>query len=138
MTIEELNSCCPYNVRNGIRIIKRESGYCQVEVQMTEETLNPYGTTHGGIIFSACDTAACVAGYDGETLPVTQTSSMSFVRPGRCTKITAEARCVYNGKHTTVAHVDVFSENRHLLATGEFTMIKSTKIHVVNSSGENA
>lgn len=139
MTIEELNNCCLFNVNNCIRIVSKEASHCTVEVLLTDSVLNPYGTAHGGIIFSACDTAACVAGYDGKILPVTQTAFLNFVRPGIGSKVIVDAECRYNGTHSIVSHVDVFSaDHSTLLATGDFTMVKNSHIQIAAQRKEDS
>ena len=139
MTKEELNASCQFNIHNGIRIIEKSDGRCTVEVEITENAANPYGTVHGGLLFSACDTAACVAAYDGGPFPVTQTGTLSFVRPGRGGTIRAEGRRSYSGKHSCVSHVDVYDENRMLLATGEFVLVKNSHTHFIQgeTGGQN-
>ena len=128
MTIEELNESCPYNIHNGIRIVQKGEGRCVVELTVTETSVNPYGTVHGGLLFSACDTAACVACFDGGPVPVTQTGTLSFVRPAMRGTITAEAVCHYSGKRSCVSHVDVYNEERELLATGEYVLVKNSRV----------
>lgn len=137
MTIEELNECCLYNVNNGIRITEKGCGRCRVEVTITDTSKNPYGTVHGGLLYSACDTAACIAGYDGGLVPVTQSSNLIYVRPGRGEKIYVEAACSYSGKNSCVSHVDVYSETGELLATGEFVFVRTSREKVLPWKKEN-
>ena len=123
MTLDELNVCCPYNTRNGIRILNRAPGRCTAEIQVTELSCNPYGSVHGGLLFSACDTAACVAAMsEDETKEqmITQSGSLNFLRPGFGERLLVEAICLYRGTHSALSRVEVLSEEGTLLSSGEF------------------
>ena len=123
MTLEELNARCNYNTRNGIWILARTPGRCTVEIRVTEHSCNPYGFVHGGLLFSACDTAACVSAMEEDPaaeLMITQSGSLNFLRPGMGDRLRVEAECVYRGAHSALSRVSVYSEEGKLLSSGEF------------------
>lgn len=123
MTLEELNARCSYNTRNGIWILARTPGRCTVEIRVTEHSCNPYGFVHGGLLFSACDTAACVSAMGEDPAAeqmITQSGSLNFLRPGMGDRLRVEAECVYRGAHSALSRVSVYSEEGKLLSSGEF------------------
>ena len=123
MTLDELNARCAYNIHNGIRILDRQPGRCTVELRVTELSCNPYGSVHGGLLFSACDTAACVAAMGEEAdreQMITQSGSLNFLRPGQGERLRVEAFCLYRGAHSALSRVEVYSQEGSLLSSGEF------------------
>ena len=87
-----------------------------------EESCNPFGTVHGGLLFTMADCAAGTAIHtDGRTY-VTLNSSMNFianVQPGTTVRAIAQVR--HRGRSTCQADVNVISEAGTLLCTGQFT-----------------
>ena len=125
MTLEELNSRCAYNTQNGVWIVAKEPGRCTVEIRVTDASRNPFGYAHGGLIFTGCDVTACVAAMEesSEQL-VTQSSNLSFVRPGLGDVLRVEAQCQYKGQRTAMSRVEVYSEAGKLVAGGEFLIAR--------------
>jgi uncharacterized protein (TIGR00369 family) len=40
----------------GLRFTEMEKGFCRTELVITDSHLNPYGTLHGGVVYSLADT----------------------------------------------------------------------------------
>ena len=70
----------PFDVHNHVKIVAVDDGWAQVEVEIHPETLNRWGTPHGGILFTLSDVAcgmailttrmeACVGLWGGGELP---------------------------------------------------------------------
>ena len=89
-----------------------------VEVEMTQDAMNPLGMAHGGLIFSMCDVATGVAARTGGRITVTLDSSIQFLRPGKDTsKLVAHGRVVKEGRTTGLVTAEVFNDAGELLAT---------------------
>ena len=58
-----------------------KDGGATVEVELTDELLNPLGMAHGGTIFTLCDIAAGSAAASQGTVAVTLDSSINYYRP---------------------------------------------------------
>ena len=100
-----------------------KDGGATVEVELTDELLNPLGMAHGGTIFTLCDIAAGSAAASQGTVAVTLDSTIHYYRPGRCgKKLTAVAYERKRGRTTAVYMVEVFDENRRHIADATFTM----------------
>ncbi len=51
----------PFTVHNHIRVTDLQDGEARVELTLQPESLNRWGTAHGGILFSLCDVAMGMA-----------------------------------------------------------------------------
>ena len=93
-------------------------GTSVVEVKLVQESLNPLGMAHGGLIFTLCDVATGVAARTGGRITVTLDSSIQFLRPGKDTsKLVAHGRVVKEGRTTGLVTAEVFNDAGELLAT---------------------
>lgn len=138
MTIEQFNEMRKevgtFCSRVGVRGTKIEPGYCEVECEAGPMHRNPWGMTHGGLLFTLVDVAGCwaaaaVKGLDGFRPVVTESAAIHYLRPAGAGKLTAKARTVKSGKTVAYVTVDVYDEqDRHLIRgdvtafyTGELT-----------------
>ena len=55
------NTFYGFNSHNHIVVTEVGEGTSVVEVEMTQDAMNPLGMAHGGLIFSMCDVATGVA-----------------------------------------------------------------------------
>lgn len=115
-----MNEDIGFNRHNGIRFTVLEEGYCECEVELTEDSLNPQRVTHGSLLFALCDcvTGVAAASYDRGML--TQGANIHFLRPGTGSKLTAKSRLIKVGRTTAVFGADVFDEKGKLVCQGTF------------------
>ena len=107
-----------YIKHNHHHIIEVEKGKKSVlEVELTEESLNPYGYAHGGLIFGLGDTAMGILARSTGKKAVTLNSSISYLRPTLGKKVTAVAELIKNGKKTCYLRCNFYDENEKLTAT---------------------
>lgn len=107
-----------FNSHNHIVVTEVGEGTSDVEVEMTQDAMNPLGMAHGGLIFSMCDVATGVAARTGGRITVTLDSSIQFLRPGKDTsKLVAHGRVVKEGRTTGLVTAEVFNDAGELLAT---------------------
>lgn len=103
-------------LNNGYRLVKLEDNYCEMEADVTEIAMNPFGMAHGGFIFGLADTAAGVAAMnDDKRYAVTSSSHIQYLKAASCKKIIAVAKCIKAGRTISVYDVEVFNENNELL-----------------------
>lgn len=117
--LERLNKRSGFNMHNGIKVTELNDEICVVEGELKPESLNPWGSAHGGFVYSLCDVAAGVAGSKGRKC-VTQSGSIYYLRPGVGTKLRAEGKVIKNGKRVVLVETNVFSEDGTHVARGEF------------------
>ena len=132
-----MNESNGFNRHNGIRFTVVEEGYCECEVDMTEESLNPQGVAHGSLIFALCD---CVTGMATATTGrsmLTQSANIHYLRPGVAGKLTARSRLIKNGRTTALCVGEVFDEKERLLATSQFEVFYTTDSLTLPEKGED-
>ncbi len=100
-----------------------KDGGATVEVELTEELLNPLGMAHGGTIFTLCDIAAGSAAASHGLVAVTLDSNIHYYRPGHPGRmLTATAYERKRGRATAIYMVEVFDNIGHHIADATFTM----------------
>ena len=102
---------------NGYKVIEAERGVKVVmEVDLTEDALNPYGFAHGGLIFGLGDTAMGVLSKSTDKNAVTLSSTISYLRPTVGSKAKAVAEIVKDGKKTCYLKCDIYDDKDRLTA----------------------
>ena len=87
------------------------------------ETVNCYGAAHGGLIYTACDGAACGSmSVLLEKRPVTVASQISYLRAATVGPIKAEAKLIRDGKQLVFYNIDITDGNGQLVAAAQFTL----------------
>ncbi len=101
----------------GLEIEDHGKGYCRLRCRIREEMLNGFGTVHGGILFSAADSAFAFACNSHGYVTVALEASISFmvaVRSGAV--LTVEAREIHRGNKTGFYEVRITGEEEKLVA----------------------
>lgn len=100
-----------------MNIESASKGYAKVTMPITENHKNGMGMAHGGAIFSLADVAFGTAANAGsETGVVSLSTTIEFLRPGKVSPLTAEARVVRAGQHILTYDVEVFDGSGALVA----------------------
>ncbi|MFR6425550.1 MAG: hotdog fold thioesterase [Oscillospiraceae bacterium] len=93
-----------FNSHNHVVVTEVGEGTSVVEVEMTQDGMNPLNMAHGGLIFTLCDVATGVAVRTGGRITVTLDSSIHFLRAAKDTpKLVAHGRVVKEGRTTGLA-----------------------------------
>lgn len=102
---------------NNISVVKTDKFECILKADITENSLNPYGIIHGGLIFSLGDTVmgthVKVLGRTGVTL----NASVDYLAPGKGKVLTATSEVIKMGSTTAVLRACIKDENNKLIAT---------------------
>lgn len=128
MTIEEIlrlrQEAGGLNRLTHMRVITLdEHGGATVEVELTDDLLNPLKLAHGGTIFTLCDVAAGSAAASHGRVAVTLDSTIHYYRPGHAGRtLTAVAYERKNGRNTAVYMVEVHDNEGTHIADATFTM----------------
>ncbi len=107
----------------GVRRQEAEDGRARLELDATEQHLNPAGTVHGGVLATLVDTAmgSAVRSSTGEEdVPATSQLTVTYLRPGKPGVLTVTAEVRKQGEHLTVCEADVEQDGRalaHAVAT---------------------
>lgn len=132
-----MNEAPGFNRHNGIRFTVVEEGYCECEVDLTDEGRNPQGVAHGSLLFALCD---CVTGMATATTGrgmLTQNATVHYLRPGTGGTLTAKSRLLRNGKITALCLAEVFDEAGNLLVTGQFDVFYTSDSITLPVKGED-
>ena len=83
----------------GIELVEYREGYAKGKMKVTENNINPYGSVHGGALYSLADTIAGFAAASYGTYASTVSGNMNFINPAMNTKyVYCEAKKVRQGK----------------------------------------
>ena len=134
---EWMNTEENFNRYNGLEFTVLKEGYCEVEVNLTQQGRNPQGVAHGSLLFSLCDavTGMAAATMNGGRSMLTQNATIHYLRPGISGRLKAVGRMLHCGRTTGLARAEVFDENGKLLSIGEFTIFYTGEPVVLPESG---
>ena len=106
---------------NNYKLIDINDGYCEMEAEITESSMNPYNICHGGFLFGLLDTCcgAC-ASSDGRG-SLTVNSSINYMKAVTGTKVRAIGKTIKYGKHITVVEGNIFDDQDRLVCNGTVT-----------------
>ena len=90
---------------NNYKLISVSNGNAIMEAEITNTSLNPYNTAHGGFIFGLADTAAGIAAHSFGRKAMTVNANIEYLHAITGKKISAEAKCIKNGKTISVFEV---------------------------------
>ena len=91
--------------------------YARVTMPLTENHKNGMGCAHGGAIFSLADVAFGAAANAGKDMGVVSLSTtIEFLRPGKCGPLAAESYVVRKGQRIQSYTVKVFDGTGDLIA----------------------
>lgn len=112
----------------GLQIEEIALGYCRLHYTIREEMLNGFDIVHGGIVFSAADSALAFACNSHGQLTVALEVSISFTRPARAgDRLVVEAREVYRGNKTGVYDIRTTNADGELVALFKGTAYQTSK-----------
>src|SRR3954469_5067660 len=113
--------------RLGAVVTEVDEGTARLEVDATDEHLNPAGTVHGGVLATLVDTAMGAAArstVDDGDVPATSQLTVTYLRPGKPGELDVTARVRTRGEHLTVCDADVEQDGRSLVhAVATFALL---------------
>jgi uncharacterized protein (TIGR00369 family) len=102
----------------GIREQDSGGGRARLELEATEQHLNPVGSVHGGVLATLVDTAmgSAVRSSTGERdVPATSQLTVTYLRPAGPGALLVTAAVRKQGEHLTVCEADVEQDGRALV-----------------------
>ena len=112
----------------GLEIEEIALGYCRLHYTVREEMLNGFDIVHGGVVFSAADSALAFACNSHGHLTVALEVSISFTRPARAgDRLFVEAKELYRGNRTGVYDIRTTNEKDELVAHFKGTAYQTSK-----------
>ena len=102
-----------YTEYSGIDILETEEGYAFGKVEILAYHRNPSGAVHGGLIFCLGDVMGGTACRTLGALPVTVSSSISYMRPLLHDQVIyARANVAKAGRTTIYVNISILNEQK--------------------------
>ncbi|MGQ7371688.1 PaaI family thioesterase [Streptococcus suis] len=113
----------PVLVFENYELVEVSNGRVVIETRVVDSSLNIYGMTHGGYLFTFCDNVAGLAVFSQGYKCVTLQSNVHFTRAGHLgDKLTITAEIVHDGRSTKLVEAVVTNEKGQKLVRASFTM----------------
>jgi acyl-CoA thioesterase len=112
----------------GLVVDEIGAGYCKLHYRVTEEMLNGFDILHGGVLFSASDSAFAFACNSHGTITVALDVSISFARPGKVGELLrVEAQEAHLGNRIGIYDIRTTNEAGELMALFKGTAYRTGK-----------
>lgn len=110
----------PFIQHNGMYVTSLDENRCEAELTVTAHSFNPFGTVHGGALFTLADLSCGVAARVDGRQYVTENADIVYLRPAVGEKITAAAEVLHRGRSRCVIEVKLCDEKERLVCSGTF------------------
>jgi len=112
----------------GLEIDESGPGYCKLHYRINDQMLNGFGIVHGGVVFSAADSAFAFACNSHGNLTVALDVSITYTRPARSGDLlVVEARELHLGNRTGLYEIRTTNEAGELVALFKGTAYRTSK-----------
>jgi len=101
---------------NGIELIKAEPGYAVTQMEIKDKHLNGVNIVQGGAIFTLADYAFAAASNSKGSVTLGINANISYFKPPKGKILTAEATEISSSRKICTYNVDIYDENRELIA----------------------
>ena len=115
--LEEMENKEGFFHNNDYHIIKNEKEDIVIKVNITPNSLNPYGSAHGGLIFGLGDTVMGIIAYKTGKKAVTLDANINYLKPGLGKYLIGKGKLVKKGKNTCFIRSDIYNDKNDLIAT---------------------
>lgn len=105
----------------GTKLVKSEPGYAVVEMKIEDKHLNGLNMVQGGAIFALADYAFAAASNINGNITVGINVNISYVKSPKGSRLTAVAKETASGRKISHYAVEIFDENRELVAVVQAT-----------------
>ena len=105
---------------SGVVIDIISEDFVEAHIDVTENTLNPFGTVHGGAYHTLADVAAGFAARSRGKSHVTRSSSMTYLRAVSGGRITCRAEVISRSHTFCVSEARIYDDAGSLLCIGTF------------------
>ncbi|HTO14306.1 MAG TPA: hotdog fold thioesterase [Edaphocola sp.] len=110
----------------GIQVEEARTGYCKLSYHIKPEMLNGFSSVHGGILFSASDSALAFAANTHGNLSVALEVSISFTRPAfEGDKLIVIAEEIHLGKTTAIYDIKTYNKEGKIICIFKGTVYRT-------------
>jgi acyl-CoA thioesterase len=112
----------------GLKIDAIDTGYCKLHYEVKDDMLNGFNSIHGGVLFSASDSAFAFACNSHGILTVALDVSITFTRPAKTgDMLTVEAKEINLSNRTGLYDIKTYNENKELICYFKGTAYRTSK-----------
>jgi len=112
----------------GLQVDEVGEGYCRLHYTVREDMLNGFARIHGGVLFSAADSAFAFACNSHGLITVALDVSVTFTLPARTGDVLyVEAREVHLGNKTGLYDIRTTNEKGALVSLFKGTAYRTSK-----------
>lgn len=102
--------------QTGVRITRVSERYACCEMEIAEHHRNAMGIVMGGALFTLADLAFAAAANHNGLHWVSASSTINYLSPVRDGVVTAEAKCLKEGRRTCVYNIEINDHTGKLIA----------------------
>lgn len=114
----------------GLEVNEIGPAYCRLHYKVKQDMLNGFAYVHGGVLFSASDSAFAFACNTHGTVTLALDVSISFTKTAQIGEVlTVEAKELSSGNKTAVYDVRTTNERGELVAIFKGTAYKTSRPH---------
>lgn len=111
----------------GLQLDEVREGYCRLHYTVREDMVNGFGNIHGGVLFSAADSAFAFSCNSHGRITVALDVSITYTRPARPGELlTVEAQELYLGNKTGLYDIRTTNERSELVALFKGTAYRTS------------
>lgn len=112
----------------GLKIEEVGKGYCRLHYTVKEDMLNGFERIHGGVLFSASDSAFAFACNSHGIITVALDVSITYTRPAlKGERLTVEAKEVHLGNKTGLYDIRTINEAGELVCLFKGTAYRTSR-----------
>ena len=112
----------------GLQLDEVRAGYCRLHYTVREDMLNGFASVHGGVLFSAADSAFAFACNSHGRITVALDVTITFTRPAKAgERLSVEATELHLGHKTGVYDIRTTNESGELVALFKGTAYRTSK-----------
>jgi len=113
----------------GLQFTEMEKGFCRTELKITDSHLNPYGSLHGGVIYTLADTGmggALSTLLEEDERCATIEIKINYLKSVRSGRLTCNTKVIHKGKNIAFLEsvVKDYQDRPLATATGTFNIFK--------------
>jgi acyl-CoA thioesterase len=112
----------------GLQVASVAPGYCKLNYSVREDMLNGFLSVHGGVLFSAADSALAFASATHGRVAVALDVSITFTKPAQAGDIlTVEAKELHLGNKIAVYDIQTRNQRDELVAVFKGTVYRTER-----------
>ncbi|MFD3000620.1 hydroxyphenylacetyl-CoA thioesterase PaaI [Pontibacter toksunensis] len=112
----------------GLQVDEMGEGYCRLHFQVREDMLNGFGILHGGVTYSAADSAFAFACNSHGCLSVALSTNMDYLEAGKLgDTLTIEAKEESLKNKVGVYQIRIMNQENVLVALFKGTSYRTSK-----------